>query len=391
MDVKKIGKFIAENRKKKNLTQEQLAERLGVTSKTISRWENGNYMPDISLLKPLSEELEITLNDLISGEKVDEEHYQEKLEKSLVNTIDYSKKQIEKTKLQESYIIMIIGILIAFCAILIFNPESSWGSVYSIIGIIVFVVGLFKTLKFKNFYKKLGISILTFAAIFSLFYFVDMLSVCEFKRPPMYRYKTTTDFTSSKVITYNSALYNVYRINADTKNEYYIIDIGKKQTKNSIPITPFNRDKSGIDNIIKYKNKYIGNNSNIGNLVYNLPLSEFGYVFEIDSKNYSLTIDYSTTDWYNNENHYIKKSLLYNSVSIFALIDNVQEINYNFSGNSYKANRQQIETSYPNYNEIVSKNEIDKENFYKYLENKLTDDEFVSNTFNKIFDSNSLK
>ena len=48
MDVKKIGKFIPENRKKKNLTQEQLAEKLGVTSKTISRWENGNYMPDIS-------------------------------------------------------------------------------------------------------------------------------------------------------------------------------------------------------------------------------------------------------------------------------------------------------------------------------------------------------
>lgn len=385
MDVKKIGKFISENRKKKNLTQEQLAEKLGVTSKTISRWENGNYMPDISLLKPLSEELGITLNDLISGEKVDEEHYQEKLEQSLVSTIDYSKKQIEKTKLQESYIIMIIGILIAFFALIVFSPESSWGSVYSIIGMIVFVVGLFKTLKIKNIYKKLGISILTFIAILSLFYVLDMASVCEFKRPPMYRYKTTTDFTTGKVITYNSAFYNVYRINADTKNEYYIIDIGKKQTKDSIQITPSNRDKSGINNIIKYKNKYIGNNSNIGNLVSNLPLAEYGYVFEIDSENYRLTIDYSTTDWYNNENHYTEKSLIYNSVSIFALIDNVQEINYNFSGNSYKINRKQIETLYPNYNEIVSNNEINKENFNKYLENKLNDDEFVTDTFNKLF------
>ena len=78
MDIIKIGKFIAEKRKEKKLTQEGLAEKLNVTSKTISRWENGNYMPDISLLKPLSEELGITLNDLISGEKVDKEHYQEK-------------------------------------------------------------------------------------------------------------------------------------------------------------------------------------------------------------------------------------------------------------------------------------------------------------------------
>ena len=83
MDVVKIGKFIAQNRKKKNMTQENLAEKLGVTSKTISRWENGNYMPDISLLKPLSDELDVTLNDLLSGEKVDKEQYQEKLEENI--------------------------------------------------------------------------------------------------------------------------------------------------------------------------------------------------------------------------------------------------------------------------------------------------------------------
>ena len=54
MDTKRIGKFISENRKRKGLTQEQLGELLGVTNKTISRWENGNYMPDLSLLVPLS-------------------------------------------------------------------------------------------------------------------------------------------------------------------------------------------------------------------------------------------------------------------------------------------------------------------------------------------------
>ena len=58
MDTKKIGAFIAMNRKKKEYTQEQLAEKLGVTNKTISRWENGHYMPDLSLLEPLSKELD---------------------------------------------------------------------------------------------------------------------------------------------------------------------------------------------------------------------------------------------------------------------------------------------------------------------------------------------
>ena len=70
MNTKKIGAFIAMNRKKKGYTQEQLAEKLGVTNKTISRWENGHYMPDLSLLEPLSKELDITLNELLAGEEI---------------------------------------------------------------------------------------------------------------------------------------------------------------------------------------------------------------------------------------------------------------------------------------------------------------------------------
>ena len=70
MDTKKIGAFIAMNRKKKGYTQEQLAEKLGVTNKTISRWENGHYMPDLSLLEPLSKELDITLNELLAGKEI---------------------------------------------------------------------------------------------------------------------------------------------------------------------------------------------------------------------------------------------------------------------------------------------------------------------------------
>lgn len=386
MDQIKIGKFIAENRKSKKMTQAELAEKLGVSDRSISKWENGRGMPDLSLFEPLCKELDISINELLSGEKIKKEEYQERLEQNLVSTIDYSKNQIEKAKSQISYIVMIIGTLIAIFSIIMFNPESSWGSFYSIIGMIIFVIGLFKTIKWESIYKKIGISILTFVVIFSLFYVVDMISVCEFKRPPMYRYKTTTDFGESKIITYNSLLYNVYRINADAINEYYIVDIGKKQTESTIPITPFNRDKSGIDNIINYKNKYIGNNSKIGNLISNLPLSEYGYVLEIDSKNYGLTIDYNTTDWYNNDNMYVEQSLVYNSVSMFMLIGNLKTITFNFSGSSYNIDRTAIENNYPKYNEVLNNENINKNKFNEYVENKINDTDFVSSMlkyFNK--------
>lgn len=70
MNQEKIGNFISECRKKKKLTQSELAERLGVTDKSVSNWENGRNMPDLSLFKPLCEELDISINDLISGERV---------------------------------------------------------------------------------------------------------------------------------------------------------------------------------------------------------------------------------------------------------------------------------------------------------------------------------
>ena len=63
-----IGRFIAMKRKEKNLTQEQLAEKLGISNKTISKWENGKCMPDYSIVKPLCQELGITITELMDGE-----------------------------------------------------------------------------------------------------------------------------------------------------------------------------------------------------------------------------------------------------------------------------------------------------------------------------------
>ena len=384
MDLDKIGKFIALNRKNKGLTQEQLAEKLGVTNKTVSRWETGKYMPDLSLLKPLSEELGITLNELLSGEKIEEQKIVENMEKNIINTIDYSNKKVENEHKKISIILMILGAIISISALTIFDKESSWCSIYSIIGIIIFVIGLVRNFKKFKKIQKIAIGVILFIGIFGIFYIADYLGVKTNNRPPIYNYKIETTFRETKEIAYYSLFYNVYRINADTTNEYYVIDEKKEYNFDTIPITPFNRNKSGIDNILKYQNKYVGDNSNTGNLISNLPLSEYGYVFEIDSNNLGLTIDYHITDWYINDEMYVERALVYNSVALFSLIDNLQYVTYNFTGNSYTIKREKVQELYPNYSNI-NENGINKDNFNIYLENKMNDDVFIKNIFNKLF------
>lgn len=87
MDIVRIGKFIAELRREKNLTQEELGEKLGVTNKTISRWENGNYMPNIEMLQLLSEQFGVSINELLCGERLDECSYRQKADQNIVSVI----------------------------------------------------------------------------------------------------------------------------------------------------------------------------------------------------------------------------------------------------------------------------------------------------------------
>ena len=90
MDQEKIGKFIAICRKKQNLTQEQLAEKLGVSSKSISRWENGRTLPDYSIIKDLCKTLNISINELFSGEKIESKNFKEIADNNLLNALENS-------------------------------------------------------------------------------------------------------------------------------------------------------------------------------------------------------------------------------------------------------------------------------------------------------------
>lgn len=385
MDSKKIGAFIAANRKKKELTQAQLGEKLGVSNKTISRWENGNYMPDLSLLEPLSKELGISLNELLAGKEISEENAIEYSEQNLISTIDYTDKKIQNVRKKIAGSIIGIGILICICAFNIFPSESSWGSIYSLVGLLLIAAGTFTILKSFSLLKRSLISVCLFIILLSTFFIADYLGVTQFKQPPIYRYKTTTIFNDSKLVEYRNLFYNVYRINADTPNEYYLIDRKKQYDINTVPTSPFNQDKSAIEHLMQYQSKYIGDNSNTGQLIGSLPFSEYGYVFEIDSENLGVIIDYHFTDWYNNEHLYTEKSLIYNSVSMFALIDNLEYIKFNFSGSSFSITRDVFEKNYPDYRKIFKDGKINVENFHQYVDKNINDRSFILNII-KLFE-----
>lgn len=97
MNQEKIGKFIQEQRKKNNLTQAELAEKLNITDRAISKWENARSMPDSSIMLDLCKELKISVNELLSGETIDKNNYNEIAEKQLLEMA--KKEEIQNKKL----------------------------------------------------------------------------------------------------------------------------------------------------------------------------------------------------------------------------------------------------------------------------------------------------
>ena len=151
MDQIKIGKFIAECRKKNNLTQMQLAEKLNITDRAISKWENGKAMPDSSMMLDLCNELKISVNDLLYGEMMSMENKNEKQEQLLLNM---AKEVEEKNKIiwTSMWVIMsvaMISLLAGVTLVAFLVPEGIW-QLITILGIcIVFLLPCFYALKLE--------------------------------------------------------------------------------------------------------------------------------------------------------------------------------------------------------------------------------------------------
>lgn len=378
MDTKKIGRYIAECRKAKGYTQEMLAQKIGVTNKTISRWENGNYMPDISLLIPLSEILGISLNELLSGEKIAADDLPMIAETTLADTLKYGNDKLLSKKRQLWFLIGSWGI---FMIILAFGQER-WGIAFALVGAFLIASSIYMQLKTKKLWVKISVSLLIYAALISGLMAIDYIKVVNAQSLPIFAHKVKT----ADIIVYRNPFYDVYQLNPNTTNEYLIIDTKKEYSESNVPRTPFARDISGIESLAIYKNPYLGNNSNTGNLLNHLPLAEYGVIFEIDDVNCGLIVNYQVTDWYVNADHYVEQGMVYNTLALFGLIDNLEYVRYNFSGRNYqKITRQDVEVCYPLFDDIFSVDKIDQELFNEKIEKMINDIEQVSVLFAKLF------
>jgi transcriptional regulator with XRE-family HTH domain/DNA-directed RNA polymerase subunit RPC12/RpoP len=151
MDQIKIGKFIATCRKEQKLTQLQLADKLGITDKAVSKWERGIAMPDTSIMLDLCEILQINVNELLSGEKISMENKNKKNEELM---LDLAKEIAHKNKTiwTTMWVIMVVsmvGLLGGSAVVYFFVPEGIWQAV-SVIGIcILFLLPCFYALKLE--------------------------------------------------------------------------------------------------------------------------------------------------------------------------------------------------------------------------------------------------
>ena len=160
MNQEKIGLFIAKCRREKNMTQEDLAEKLGVSNKSISRWENGKTMMDISLFEPLCNELDISIIELLNGERINDKKRDKLYTKTLIN---YSNKVGSRNK----QVILTILFIMSLMPMLLYQFGGMRGvqeisgliillSPITIISIILFLFGIWFKFKNKNTNKILG-------------------------------------------------------------------------------------------------------------------------------------------------------------------------------------------------------------------------------------------
>ena len=218
MEQKKIGLFLKELRKEKNLTQEVLDEKLNVSNRTVSRWETGSNMPDISLLVELSEFYQVSIPEIIDGERKSEKMNQETREIA-VKMAEYSNHEVKLKKQKAiSYVLAIFGVFIMISAFAIFPNDSSWGSIYAIIGGMILVIGMYIGTKFilikrsSRILSVIGCIIILFA-VFSI---TDYVTVSQFHQVPRFSYCKSY---SEGIVEHKTLFYTVIQKNPGTKNE----------------------------------------------------------------------------------------------------------------------------------------------------------------------------
>ena len=152
MDQIKIGKFISTKRKEKNITQSELAEKLNITDRAISKWENGICLPDANNMPDLCKILAISINDLFSGEIVDMKENEKKLEEHLLEITKIKEQRDKELLTLEIFIGIIISIIMFVCIFTayFFSMENWLRVVLIFIGVIPFAIGILYAIRIEQ-------------------------------------------------------------------------------------------------------------------------------------------------------------------------------------------------------------------------------------------------
>lgn len=152
MDQLKIGKYISEKRKEKGLTQAVLADSLGITDRAVSKWERGKGLPDASIMLELCDRLEISVNELLSGEDIDMKDYNKKAEENLLE-MKKQNEQYAKAMLKNEWVIGAGSTIIFFGSVIIasYAEMPAWARIVLIgLATVIFIIGITSALRIEQ-------------------------------------------------------------------------------------------------------------------------------------------------------------------------------------------------------------------------------------------------
>ena len=227
MDQVKIGSFLKELRKEKDLTQENLAEQLNVSNRTISRWETGINMPDISMLIEIADFYDISISEIIDGERKGENMNQETRD-TAIKMAKYSQNEVKTGKQKVTgFLMSVFGIFIIVSALAIFPNDSSWGSIYSVFGSIILIIGVYYIA--KSVLVKRNLRILSVIGcvilLFGIFTISDYLAVTQFNQVPRFSYEKSYSSVNPDEIVHKTLFFTAVQKNPGT--EYERVEIVK--------------------------------------------------------------------------------------------------------------------------------------------------------------------
>ncbi len=226
MDQIKIGAFLKLLRKEMQLTQEKLAERLHVSPKTISRWETGSNLPELSMLVELAEFYGVSIPEIIKGER-NSENMEKEIKETAAAMAEYSKNEVKSGKQRVmGFLLVIFASFIIITALGIFPSESSWSSIYSILGSIILLMGIALLLRPQGVKRGTRLLALLGCALllFCTFTLSDYVSVRCFHQLPRFRLVSSYDSRHPDRITHKTLFFTAVQEYPGTPDEnVYII------------------------------------------------------------------------------------------------------------------------------------------------------------------------